>query len=151
MSGETTPDTEPAANRVVPVVAVVVGCGLIAYALSGMLGDLGTTAKRVDWVRWIVGLDIVHDALVAPIVVLIGWFVVRRVHAVIQAPLAFALGASGVMLFIAWHPLHQSGARAGNSSIQPLNYATATLTVLLVVWVLAALWALVRFRAASQR
>jgi hypothetical protein len=63
------------------------------------------------------------------------------------------LNALGVVVAIAWAPLHSYGHAnaAGNSSVEPLNYATAVPTVLVAVWALAAGWfAVTAFRRRSQ-
>ena len=50
--------------------------------------------------------------------------------------------ATAIVIAIAWAPLHAYGhaTAPGNSSVEPLNYATAVPTVLVAVWALAAGW-----------
>lgn len=116
-----------------PWVALAVGGAVMAYALRGAWQALGD--DRVGWAAWVVGADVVHDALVAPAVGLLGVLVARvvpagRARSLVQAGLV----ASGVVLAVAWIPLRGLGGNPGNPTIRPLDYGTATLTALALVW-----------------
>jgi hypothetical protein len=106
-----------------------------------------------NFLAYFIGGDVLHDVLVAPVAALIGVLVVRRAPAVARSPLRAALFASVVVVAVAWPALRGFGRDQvpDNSSVQPLNYATAVATVLGVVWVLAGLWLAVNIvRARSQ-
>jgi hypothetical protein len=127
-------------------VAVVAGAALGAYGIRGFFDRYADAARRIDLARWIVGTALVHDLVVAPVVLLAGLVLRRAVPARVRDPVRFALIASSVMLLVAWRPLQRSAAYKHNPSVQPLNYATATLTVLGVIAAIAVLWLALRTR-----
>lgn len=124
--------------------AVVAGGAIAGYGIAGFLDRYPDLSHRISLARWIVGVDLTHDLVLAPTVVIIGLVVRRIVPARALAPVQFAMMASGVVLLIAWRPLRGSAAYHHNATAQPLNYATATLTVLAVIWTIAATWCLLR-------
>lgn len=119
------------------------GTGIMLFGLRGALDHLDGPARR-SWFEWLVGADVAHDALVAPAVCLVGALVARLAPRVVRAPLQGALGVTAIVLAVAYAPLRHTAEHVGNPTIQPLDYTTATLTVLGVVWGLAAVWTLAR-------
>ena len=116
-----------------PWVALVLGGAVMAFALRGAWRELGD--DRWGWAAWVVGADLVHDLLVAPLVGVVGVGVARlvpagRSRALVQGGLV----ASGVVLAVAWIPLRGLGGNPGNPTIRPLDYRTGTLTALALVW-----------------
>ncbi|HEX5616735.1 MAG TPA: hypothetical protein VFZ83_16415 [Acidimicrobiia bacterium] len=122
---------------------VVIGWGVALY-----LGATPDLDRRVDFAVWLVGLDLAHDLLVAPIALAVGVAVARVVRGPLRAPVQAALIASGCVLLVAAAPLARTADGANNPTIQPLDYTTATLTVLAIVWTACALWAGARIRRA---
>jgi len=97
------------------------------------------------------GSNIAHDALLAPVVCLVGIALARLSPRSMRAPITLGLFATGVVLAIAYAPLRGLGLREDNPTVLPLNYTTATLTVLGVVWALVAGWSAIRIiRGRSQ-
>ena len=125
-------------------IAIVAGVSVAAYGVAEYLARYPDLTRRVALARWIIGVDIAHDLLLAPLVVLVGVAVRRVVPRLALGPVQFGLIASGVVLLIAWRPLHHSAAYKHNATVQPLDYGTATLTVLAVVWTIATAWVAVR-------
>jgi hypothetical protein len=117
--------------------AVVVGVVVAAVGVRTYLDVYADTGRRVALAVWIVGSDIAHDVLVVPVTIAIGVVVHRRVPAHLRPAVRFGGIASGTVLLLAWRPLVHSGAAKHNATVQPLDYPTATLTVLAVVWVVA--------------
>jgi hypothetical protein len=127
------------------------GIGLllgVPIMLIGVIGLLRHTAATPpsSYLRFLVGGDVVHDFLVAPIAALVAVLILRRVPAIARAPLRAALFGSAVMIAIAWPGIRHYGRMRApdNATVQPLNYATATLTVVGVVVAIAAIWFAVR-------
>ena len=122
-------------------------CGMVVGLPIMLVGIIGL-ARHTDatppssYLRFIIGGNVLHDAVVAPIAALIGLLLIRRAPAVTRAPLRAALFGTALVLALAWPALRGYGrARApDNASVQPLNYATATATVIAVVWAICALW-----------
>ena len=122
-------------------IGLAVGGAVTLYGLHGLLTARGGLTPR-EFVGWFIGGDILHDAVVAPIVCLAGVAIVRWAPASLRAPLRSGLFISAIVLFVAWAPLHGYGhdSAPGNSSVQPLDYTTAVLTVLALVWAGVITW-----------
>ncbi|MCZ7524953.1 MAG: hypothetical protein M5U14_00300 [Acidimicrobiia bacterium] len=129
--------------------ALVVGGGTMVFGVAGAVSDLDG-GERLRWAAWLVGLDLFHDLLLAPAVVLLGVLLGRLVPAPWRPPVQAGLVGTGLVLLVAWAPLRGTAEKTGNPTIQPLDYGTATLTVLAVVWSLAAVWAVARLVAARR-
>jgi hypothetical protein len=125
-------------------IAVVGGLAVAGFGVAGYLERYPDVTRRVELARWIVGVDLAHDFLLAPLVVLAGYLVRRIVPRLALAPVQFGLMASGIVLLIAWRPLQGSAEYKHNATIQPLAYGPATLTVLAIVWTIAVAWFILR-------
>ena len=131
-------------------VGLLCGTPVMLIGAVGLVRHTDATPPS-SYLKFFVGGDIVHDLVVAPIVALVAFFVVRRVPAIARAPLRAALFGSAVVVAIAWPGIRRYGRMRApdNLTVQPLNYATSTLTAVGVVVAIAAVWfvvALVRSR-----
>ena len=126
-------------------VGLLIGGAVMAYGIRGVLMDSRATDPSV-LVQWVVGADLVHDLIVAPLVVAVGWAVTRTVPLVVRVPIQLGLVATGVVLVVGWAPLRGYGRATvpDNPSVQPLDYSTAVLTVLAAVWIVVAVWIAIR-------
>lgn len=134
-------------------VGLLIGGGVMAFGLRGALTELGSDSA-IDVARWVIGADLLHDFVIAPIAVTLGWSVGRLIPVRFRAPVQAGLVASSITLAIGWPGLRGYGHHLvpDNPSVQPLNYATAVLTVLAIVWGFVALWLTIlalRTRAAT--
>ncbi len=120
-------------------VALVLGGAVIAYGVGGALAESHRTQPAV-LARWVLGALAVHDLLLAPLVGVAGLLVVRVVPRVARAPVQAGLLASVVVVAVAIPALASLSERPGNPTVHPIDYRSATLTVLGVVWALAGLW-----------
>jgi hypothetical protein len=132
-------------------IALPVGVGVMAFGAVGLIGDVGLSGGT-DVARWLVGADLAHDFLLAPLACLIGAAVARVLPRRARTPVNAALITSGVLLIVVFPALRGFGRDQvpDNETVQPLDYTTATLTALAVVWALAAVWLVVRL-ATSDR
>ena len=116
---------------------LAVGGAVGLFGLAGLLRDAAKTMPAV-WLKWLVGLLLVHDFVFAPPK---AW----------RWPLQLGLVTSGVLV-LASVPVLVGVGRAtqpGNASVLPGNYPLALAGVLTVVWlgVLAlGLWGVLRPR-----
>lgn len=124
--------------------ALAIGSAVIAWGLALYLDATPDVDRRVDFAVWLVGLDLAHDLVLAPVAIAVGVAVARVVRGPLRAPLQAGLIASGCVLLVAAAPLARTADGTRNPTIQPLDYTTATLTVLAIVWTACALWALAR-------
>jgi hypothetical protein len=134
-------------------IALPVGAVAMAYGAIGLLTDSGLSGA-FDVARWLVGADLANDAVIAPVACLVGAAVARLLPRWCRAPVQAGLLASGVLLIVAFPALRGFGRDQvpDNETVQPLDYSTATLTVLAAVWTAAAAWLVIRFvRARATR
>jgi hypothetical protein len=125
-------------------IGLLFGLPVMLIGAIGLLRHTDATPPS-SYLRFFVGGDIVHDFVVAPVVALVAFFVLRRVPVIARAPLRAALFGSAVVVAIAWPGIRHYGRMRtpDNPTVQPLNYATATLTAVGVVVTIAALWLVV--------
>ncbi len=131
--GATLPDTT---SRPGLVVGLVVGVPIVAYGIRGTLVD-ATYTHPAELARWIIGAGLVHDLVVVPVVLTLG-FLVRRV--VTDEPARRALRAgfvvSAALALIAWPFVRGYGRVQAVPSVLPRNYAVGLATYLGVTWVI---------------
>jgi hypothetical protein len=105
------------------------------FGLAGLVADAAQTRPLV-WLRWLVGLLLVHDFVVAPLVHLAGRRVRDRAPAAWRWPLQVGLVASGVLALASLPVLYGAGraTQPGNVSVLPGHYPRALAGVLLLLW-----------------
>jgi hypothetical protein len=128
-------------------IALVVGWAVIGYALVGLVSSRQGLDGAVRVGVWIAAGHLAHDLLVAPVIVIVGIGVARLVGPRWRPPIWFGLGASAVVIGVAYPALRGYGRNPANPSMLPLHYPSAVLTVLAVVWGVALVWLAVRARA----
>ncbi len=145
--------TEPAADErpgAIFWIGLVIGGAVMAFGIRGVLMDSRAT-HPTELVRWVIGADLLHDFLFAPLVIAGGWLVVRVVPRTWRVPVQAGLVASGVAALVGWAAWRGYGRATvpDNGTVQPLDYTTAILTVWAIVWGLVAIW--IAIRAAVRR
>ncbi|CAN5678836.1 hypothetical protein BH20ACT2_BH20ACT2_15780 [soil metagenome] len=115
-------------------IGLVLGLAVLGYGVAGLLDHVRGDAL-VGWVGLLVGADLVHDLVVAPVACGVGLVVARLGLGRWRGPVQAGLFATAVVLAVAWIPLRDLGGNPDNPTIRPLDYRTATLTVLAAVWV----------------
>jgi hypothetical protein len=132
-------------------IALPIGAALMTFGAVGLLGDVGVDAG-VKVGSWLVGADVAHDFVLAPLVCLVGAAVALALPRWCRAPVQAALLTSGVLLIVVFPALRGFGRDQvpDNSSVQPLDYTTGTLTALAVVWAAAAVWLVVRLATSGR-
>ena len=131
-------------------IALVVGTAIMAFGVRGALTNAAGTHPAAMF-SWIAGGDLLHDAILMPIVLVVGALLARLVREPWRTPLRAGVLLSVLLLAIAWPALRGYGrARVpDNPTVQPLDYSTAVLTVLGIVWIGVGCWCLLR-RAQSR-
>ena len=158
MQSEAAPTAEPpreAPHRphLAQVACLVVGWAVIVFALHGMISE--PSANPPNLFRLLIGLNVVNDAIVIPIVLVISLLVRRVLPRWALVPVQIGLFASAVVVLYAYPLLGGWGhtARAGPSRL-PHDYADSLAVVLGTIWVVCALGALAarqwRHRPASS-
>jgi hypothetical protein len=126
-------------------IAFAVGGAVIAFGVIGMLVDIGVRAGA-DVAAWLAGVNVVDDLLLAPGACVVGAVLARVLPEPWRAPVRAALLTTAVVLLVAFPALRGYGRDQvpDNDSVDPLNYATATVTVLAAVWAAATAWLIAR-------
>jgi hypothetical protein len=111
------------------------GTAIGVFGLAGLLADAAKTMPLL-WLRWLVGLLLVHDFVVAPLVHLTGRRLRDHAPAGWRWPLQLGLVTSGVLVLASVPVLYGVGraTQPGNASVLPGNYPRALAGVLLAVW-----------------
>ena len=117
-------------------IGLAVGALVMAYGLKGLLGAASTTQPR-NLFTFFIGAGVVHDALFAPLVVVVGWLTARFVPKVARVPVWIALSYSVVLIAFAWPLVRRYGARSTIPSALPLDYGRNLVVSLVVIWVVA--------------
>jgi divalent metal cation (Fe/Co/Zn/Cd) transporter len=127
----------------------VLGWGIIVYGFVGLVANSSRTHPPT-WAVWFFGAAIVHDLLLAPIVLLIGSQIALRAPGRGKAYVQAALIMSGIVVLTSIPVLLGFGRNPNDPSTLPNNYITGLLAVLAVIWTLVALTSLARAESRSQ-
>lgn len=132
-------------------IAFAIGAAVMTYGAIGLVGATGFGASA-NVGAWLIGADLAHDFVLAPLACLIGAVAARALPRSCRAPVQAALITTGVLLIVVFPAVRGYGRDTvpDNPSVQPLDYTTSTLTALAVVWAAAGVWLLVRL-ATSDR
>jgi hypothetical protein len=124
----------------------------MAVGVNGLVEHTDATPPS-SYLRFLIGGDILHDLVVAPMTIFIGVLILRRVPAVVHPPLRAGLFASAIVITLSWPALRGYGRERApdNPTVQPLNYATALLTVLAAIWLISLAWFLISLWAEHRR
>ncbi|WP_431999535.1 hypothetical protein [Streptomyces sioyaensis] len=117
--------------------ALRVVAGAAGVALMGVGVSLVTDVRDpLDVLVWLGGAVLLHDAVIAPFVLLAGWVLVRGGG---RGPVRGALLVAGALTTVALPVLLRPGKTA-NASVLPLDYprnwliAVVTVAVVMVLW-----------------
>ncbi|CAN5860987.1 hypothetical protein BH24ACT3_BH24ACT3_18510 [soil metagenome] len=113
-------------------VGLAVGLPVMGFGVAGVLRDLPGEAGR-NWVTFLVGADLFHDALIVPVVAVVG-LAVARIGGLGRAALQAGLIGTAAVLAVGAIPLLGLGGAPDNPTIRPLDYATSTATAVALVW-----------------
>ena len=119
--------------------AVVAGWAIIAVGVIALVGRLGTRGT-LDVGLWVVAGNIVHDLAIVPLAGAIAIAVSLVVRPPWRTPLLAGLATSAVVVLFAVPLLGRYGAKPKNPTLLPLDYPSAVVTVLVVVWTGVAVW-----------
>jgi hypothetical protein len=121
------------------VIGLILGVPVMAYAVRGALVDAADT-HPAELARWIVGLAVVHDLVLVPLVLAVGLALRRRVPPRAWPPVRAALLASAVLAAVGWPFVAGFGRSASVPSLLPRDYGTGLALALVAVWLVAAAW-----------
>jgi len=127
------------------------GSAVGLYGLAGLVADAAKTMP-LTWLRWLVGLLLVHDFVLAPLVHLVGRRLRDHAPAAWRWPLQVGLVTSGVLVLASVPVLYGVGraTQPGNTSLLPGDYPLALAGVLFTVWLAALTIGLLSARSSRQ-
>ncbi|GHF82807.1 hypothetical protein GCM10018787_34550 [Streptomyces thermodiastaticus] len=125
------------------MVAGAAGLALLGQGVS-LLRDVPGPG---DVLVWLAGAVALHDALIAPLVLLIGRLLVRGG---LRGPVRGALLVAGALTLVALPPLLRPGPRA-NPSVLPLDYPRNWLITLAAVAAVTVVYAAARAVRRARR
>jgi len=102
---------------------VLLGVAGLAGVLYGLFLLLGQGATQVlDAGVWLVGGVVAHDAVLAPVVLVLGVVAVRLLPGVARAPVVVGLVVLGTVTLVAVPVLGRFGASPGNPTLLDRDY-----------------------------
>jgi hypothetical protein len=126
-------------------ISAVVGWGAIGWGLRGIFQHSLDT-RPANLAKFVVGGALLHDLLVAPVLIVVGVLVTRAVPGRARAVVQGALAISGVVALFSYPLVRAYGLAANNPTSLPHNYTANLLIVLGVVWAVAAGLVIARLR-----
>jgi len=116
--------------------ALAAGWGLIAVGIVGMFSQRDRT-QPFQLVRYVIGFLLLHDLVLAPVVLVGGWVVTRFVPPIARGPVRAAVALSTLVIVFSWPLLRRFGEHPTNDSALPLDYGRTVPVVVAAVWVVA--------------
>lgn len=112
---------------------LIVGSAVMTYGVYGLFENAGRTHPG-QWVRWFIGAALVHDLLLAPVIVGLGVLTMRTVPERWYASVQTALITTALVCASVAPFLLGFGRRADNPTLLPNDYWRGLAYVLSVVW-----------------
>ena len=125
--------------------SAAVGWLVIAAGLRGIVQNSVDT-RPGNLARFVVGGALLHDLIVAPLVIVVAVLVGRAVPGRARAVVQGALVVSAVVALFSYPLVRAYGLATNNPTSLPHDYATNLLVVLGVVWAVAAALVVARMR-----
>lgn len=140
-----TPDAEARRGRLGPLrlLALVAGVVLIGVAIRYAAVRSIDVRPRL-WVEWWVTAAVLHDVVVAPIAVLIGWLVLRFAPRAAKAPLQAGLILTAILVAVSYPALRGYGRNPSNLTYLPRHYGSGLVVSLTLVWTACIAWTVLR-------
>jgi asparagine N-glycosylation enzyme membrane subunit Stt3 len=128
---------------------VVPGLAAVGWGAAGLLRS-SADVPLGSWAVWFVGGALVHDLVIAPLVVVVGALLARLLPRDARAPVVVALVVSGPLVLIGGlFALDPGGVR--EPGFLPLPYARNLVLLVGALLTGAAVWAVARTRRRRRR
>lgn len=124
--------------------------GLVAVAVGGYgLWTSLSVEALTSWGVWFVGSALLHDLVIAPVWIGLGWLAAKVLPRPARAPVVVGAAISGVITLVALPFALGFGGDEGDVSFGTRNFTVTLLVVIGVVLGVAAVAAVVRTRRAQ--
>jgi hypothetical protein len=121
---------------------VLPGMGAALYGVYGLL-TAGSRVPLDSWLTWFVGSALLHDLVIAPSWIGLGWLAARVLPPAARPAIVVGAAVAGFLALVALPFVLGVGADPENPSFLPREYGRNLLLVDAGVLVLAAVWAAV--------
>jgi hypothetical protein len=121
---------------------VLPGLGAVVYGVYGLL-TAGSRVPLDSWLTWFVGSALLHDLVIAPIWIGLGWLAARVLPAAARPAIVVGAAVAGLLAIVALPFVLGVGEDPANPSFLPRDYGRNLLLVDVGVLVIAAVWATV--------
>jgi hypothetical protein len=122
-------------------IGFALGTPVMIYGAYELVQQVGWP-RAFDVATWLGGGLLLHDLVLAPIVLVLVWAIGRIASPAARTPLRVGVLGSGLILAVAWPALRGYGDRPDNPTVHPLDSGSAVLTALALLWGAVALWSL---------
>jgi hypothetical protein len=126
--------------------AVVIGCAGIGFGLWELVVVSPRATRPVAAISWLAAGLVVHDAVLAPLAVVVGLVVSRALKGAVARVVGVGLFVAICIIVVAVPALLTPGV-PGNPSATPRDYLGGLTVALVVVAVVTAVWAWLARRA----
>jgi hypothetical protein len=123
-------------------IGLALGTPVMVYGAYELVQQAGW-ARALRVATWLGSGLLLHDLVLVPIVLAIVWAIGRVAPARLRLPLRAGILGSALIVAVAWPALRGYGDRPDNPTVHPLDYGTAVLSALAILWGAVALWVLV--------
>lgn len=114
-------------------VALVIGWSVIAVGVISARND--SLARFPSLVRFVIGFAIIHDAVLLPAAIVVGWLTLRCLPRGIRPPVRIGLAVTWVLVLMSYPAVRRYGEKPDNPSLLPTSVGRGLIVVLVVVWV----------------
>ncbi|MGY1748394.1 hypothetical protein [Modestobacter sp. SYSU DS0511] len=128
-----------------------IGPGLAAVLWGGW--NLATAGSRIplgSWATWFIGSALLHDLVIAPLWIGLGWLAARFLPAPARPPVVVTGVVSGVLTLVTLPFLLAPADGPANPSFLPRDLERNLLLLVVAVWLVAAAWAVVAVRRSRR-
>lgn len=128
---------------------LVPGLAAVAYGAYGLWTSLSSAALQ-SWAVWMVGGALLHDLVVAPVWIGLGWLAARVLPRPARAPVVVGAAVSASVALVALPFVLGFGGDEGDTSFLPRDYGLTLAVVVGSVLAASAVWAAVRVQRARD-
>lgn len=126
-------------------ISTAIGWAVIAWGVFGIFSNSVDT-RPANLAKFVVGGALLHDLLVAPLVILAGVLIARAVPRRVRVPVQAALVVTAVVALFAYPLVRGYGLAVNNPTSLPYNYGRNLVIVVGVVWAVAVAAMLLKLR-----
>ena len=127
-------EVEPTPSGTAWRLGLAVGGAIFAFGLYGLLHDATQTVPH-NVLKWVFGSLILHDAILAPAVLVAGFLLTRLLPVAIRGGMQATLSVCAVVAVMSVPVLKAVGRRPDNPSLLPHDYGQNLAIVVAVILV----------------